>query len=426
MPGSPRASATLQLQPSERLYSVHELARLTGLTVPQLRRWNRSGLLPAQREKQGAARYSFRDLVTALRPRFDVLTFAAPGDLFAMRYAWPVLSDIAGTVDLVNVMAYDYAGFWTQQYQTYDTTAPDCGADTKQCWTCDTNLPEAVTDHAAPLHASAGAPGYYNFLCDPGQALEDEAVCDPFGSAALDWESPAADAVCVNPYVLAADRAVAAYVHGLGVDPKKIVLGTTFFARAFRNVGTWGRAANEGRQPFGLRDFYGGMCVNDAGCWGDGDIPVGSCETPDGVVACDGGDQYNWLTDFAYDDDPQPDPRAATWDQVVRVCPEVADLDDLATLATGTGKGCATPGWTAHYDEVAEAAWLYHAADGLFVTFDSPRSMRAKARFVLDQGLGGMMMWHIGHDDPGDTLLETVHGELGLAVSRRRTLTCEG
>ncbi len=65
MPGSPRASATLQLQPSERLYSVHELARLTGLTVPQLRRWNRSGLLPAQREKQGAARYSFRDLVTA-------------------------------------------------------------------------------------------------------------------------------------------------------------------------------------------------------------------------------------------------------------------------------------------------------------------------------------------------------------------------
>jgi tetratricopeptide (TPR) repeat protein len=63
MPGKPLAGE--EVEPIERLYSAHELARLTGLSISQLRRWHRTGLLPAQRARQGGVRYSFRDLVTA-------------------------------------------------------------------------------------------------------------------------------------------------------------------------------------------------------------------------------------------------------------------------------------------------------------------------------------------------------------------------
>jgi chitinase len=50
---------------------------------------------------------------------------------------------------------------------------------------------------------------------------------------------------------------------------------------------------------------------------------------------------------------------------------------------------------------------------GEFITYDNDKSVRAKAEFVKDQGLGGLFYWHIGFDKPkGAGSLVDVGGEV--------------
>lgn len=46
-------------------FSPHQVARLTGASSAQLRRWDRSGLLPADRDGEGRPRYRFSDIIAA-------------------------------------------------------------------------------------------------------------------------------------------------------------------------------------------------------------------------------------------------------------------------------------------------------------------------------------------------------------------------
>ncbi len=50
---------------NETLYSLREVSRLTGAGVPQLRRWNRSGLLSARHRTAAGLWYTFADIVAA-------------------------------------------------------------------------------------------------------------------------------------------------------------------------------------------------------------------------------------------------------------------------------------------------------------------------------------------------------------------------
>ena len=72
------------------------------------------------------------------------------------------------------------------------------------------------------------------------------------------------------------------------------------------------------------------------------------------------------------------------------------------------------PGWARGWDETAQAPYLWNAGSGLFVSYEDPQSLRAKARLVREQGLAGVMFWEYHADPTGallDALFEGLHGE---------------
>jgi chitinase len=57
------------------------------------------------------------------------------------------------------------------------------------------------------------------------------------------------------------------------------------------------------------------------------------------------------------------------------------------------------PNYVRHWDADARVPWLYDAASGTWVTYDDPQSVGEKVRYVLDNKLGGVMIWELGGDD---------------------------
>lgn len=68
-------------------------------------------------------------------------------------------------------------------------------------------------------------------------------------------------------------------------------------------------------------------------------------------------------------------------------------------------------GFVYHWDPVAQAPWLYNAAQKLFVTFDDTTSMRLKAAYAVDKKLNGIMFWQLGEDTFSDGLLDVIYNE---------------
>jgi len=60
------------------------------------------------------------------------------------------------------------------------------------------------------------------------------------------------------------------------------------------------------------------------------------------------------------------------------------------------------------YDEKAEAPYAYNAKDKTFVTFDNERSLKAKRKYALAQGLAGVMFWEYSCDDEQSSLLKAL------------------
>ncbi|MGB5131378.1 MAG: glycosyl hydrolase family 18 protein, partial [Steroidobacteraceae bacterium] len=63
-----------------------------------------------------------------------------------------------------------------------------------------------------------------------------------------------------------------------------------------------------------------------------------------------------------------------------------------------------SPGFVRYWDERARAPFLWNAAARTFITYDDPQSIRAKADYVRDNRLGGMMFWELGQDRNGELL----------------------
>lgn len=57
-----------------------------------------------------------------------------------------------------------------------------------------------------------------------------------------------------------------------------------------------------------------------------------------------------------------------------------------------------------HYDYVFDAttrsAYLYSPADQIWISFENPESVAAKAAYVSDMGLGGLLLWELSADAP--------------------------
>lgn len=60
------------------------------------------------------------------------------------------------------------------------------------------------------------------------------------------------------------------------------------------------------------------------------------------------------------------------------------------------------------YDEKAEAPYVYDEKNREFITFDNPRSLKAKMEYVRNNGLGGIMFWEYACDDENSTLLKAM------------------
>ncbi len=56
-------------------------------------------------------------------------------------------------------------------------------------------------------------------------------------------------------------------------------------------------------------------------------------------------------------------------------------------------------GWTDGYDEAAQAAYLYDAKSGGFISLDTPRSIAAKGDYARREGLAGLFSWELTQDD---------------------------
>lgn len=56
-------------------------------------------------------------------------------------------------------------------------------------------------------------------------------------------------------------------------------------------------------------------------------------------------------------------------------------------------------GWSVGYDDTAQAAYMYDAKSGGFISLDTPRSIEAKGRYARQEGLAGLFAWELSQDD---------------------------
>ncbi len=66
-------------------------------------------------------------------------------------------------------------------------------------------------------------------------------------------------------------------------------------------------------------------------------------------------------------------------------------------------------GFTRYWDAAAKAPYLWNPDSTTFISYDDPESLRHKAAFVKEKGLGGVMFWAYRHDDEAGTLLSALY-----------------
>lgn len=73
------------------------------------------------------------------------------------------------------------------------------------------------------------------------------------------------------------------------------------------------------------------------------------------------------------------------------------------------------PGASEFYDGDLGASWSYDPERREYVTYDNPDVVHQKARYVLDEGLGGCMFWELSADNTSDgrSLLAAAFDGLG-------------
>ena len=69
------------------------------------------------------------------------------------------------------------------------------------------------------------------------------------------------------------------------------------------------------------------------------------------------------------------------------------------------------PGVVRYWDEQAQSAWLWNEKQRRLISYDDPQALQAKARFVRQRGLGGVMYWEHAQD-PDEQLLDVVRTAL--------------
>ena len=71
------------------------------------------------------------------------------------------------------------------------------------------------------------------------------------------------------------------------------------------------------------------------------------------------------------------------------------------------------PVYTRHWDDQVKVPWLYKKETKIMVSYEDPESIAAKAKYVIQKHLGGMMFWDLGQDDSRSSLLSAIREHLG-------------
>lgn len=89
----------------------------------------------------------------------------------------------------------------------------------------------------------------------------------------------------------------------------------------------------------------------------------------------------------------------------------VLDYRHIESQFAGGENGTGTNGYATGYSAAAEGAWAWNASDGKLVTYENPRSARAKGQFARASGLAGVFGWEIDADN--GRILNAMHEGLG-------------
>jgi chitinase len=68
------------------------------------------------------------------------------------------------------------------------------------------------------------------------------------------------------------------------------------------------------------------------------------------------------------------------------------------------------PKYVRHWEPTARVPWLYDSTSGTWVSYDDAESVAAKAVYVRQRGLGGVVIWELGGDD--GTLMRAITASL--------------
>lgn len=62
------------------------------------------------------------------------------------------------------------------------------------------------------------------------------------------------------------------------------------------------------------------------------------------------------------------------------------------------GNATLTGNYTRHYDSTMKTPWLWNSTSKVFLSTEDEDSITAKAQYVIDQGIGGIMFWELAGD----------------------------
>jgi chitinase len=75
-------------------------------------------------------------------------------------------------------------------------------------------------------------------------------------------------------------------------------------------------------------------------------------------------------------------------------------------------------GFVRHWDERAQAPYLWNESTRIFISYDDPQSIGIKTRYVAEHHLGGMMFWELSQDRDGELLDVIARGLLQSAATQ--------
>jgi chitinase len=71
------------------------------------------------------------------------------------------------------------------------------------------------------------------------------------------------------------------------------------------------------------------------------------------------------------------------------------------------------PSYSRFWHDIAQVPWLYNSTTGIMISYDDPQSLSLKAGYVVDNALGGIMIWQLSADNEEHSLLNAIAQVLG-------------